>query len=87
AIARTTPVLLGLFSIVTLLAQRFARGGRLPVRQAAWYVKPHATFSDTIALVRQRIWQHPLLFSNSRRKVTIPHRLVLALHEAACYAQ
>ncbi len=87
AIARTTPVLLGLFSIVTLLAQQFARGGRLPVRQAAWYVKPRATFSDTIALVRQRIWQHPLLFSNSRRKVTIPHRLVLALHEAACYAQ
>ena len=45
AIARTTPVLFGLFSIVTLLADRLARGGTLPVRQAAWYRKQRATFS------------------------------------------
>src|SRR5450631_655878 len=56
AIARTTPVLLGLFSIVTLLANRLAQGGTLPVRQAAWYRKQKATFSDAIALVRERIW-------------------------------
>ena len=39
AIARTTPVLLGLFSIVTLLAHRLARRGTLPVQQSAWYAK------------------------------------------------
>ena len=59
AIARTTPVLFGLFSIVTLLADRLARGGTLPVRQAAWYRKPRATFSDAIALERERLWIGP----------------------------
>lgn len=34
AIARTTPVLLGLFSVVTLLAARLVRDGRLAVRTA-----------------------------------------------------
>ena len=49
AIARTTPVLLGLFSIVTLLAHRLARRGTLPVPQTAWYAKQKPTFSDAIA--------------------------------------
>lgn len=52
AIARTTPVLLGLFSVVTLLAARLVRDGRLPVRTAAWYAKPAPTFSDPLAAMR-----------------------------------
>jgi hypothetical protein len=39
AIARTTPALLGLFSLVTLLAHQSRQRGKLPVRQAAWYTK------------------------------------------------
>ena len=35
AIARTTPVLLALFSVVTLLANTLVSHGRLPFRQAA----------------------------------------------------
>jgi hypothetical protein len=58
AIARTTPVLLGLFSLVTLLAHTHAKRGALPVRQAAWYLKPLPTFSDALALVRQNFWKH-----------------------------
>jgi hypothetical protein len=58
AILRTTPALLGLFSLVTLLANAHARKGKIPVRQAAWYCKPLPTFSDALALVRQEIWQH-----------------------------
>jgi hypothetical protein len=58
AIRRTTPALLGLFSLVTLLAHRHVRLGRLPIRQAAWYVKPRPTFSDAIAVVRQHLWHH-----------------------------
>jgi hypothetical protein len=58
AILRTTPALLGLFSLVTLLANTHARKGKIPVRQAAWYCKPLPTFSDALALVRQEIWQH-----------------------------
>jgi len=58
AIARTTPVLLGLFSLVTLFAHKMTTRGKLPVRQAAWYVKPLPTFSDALAIVRQQLWLH-----------------------------
>jgi DDE superfamily endonuclease len=56
AIARTTPVLLGLFSLVTVLALRLCPEGRIPVEGSAWYRKPEATFADCLAVVRQRIW-------------------------------
>ena len=46
AIARTTPTLLGLFSLVTLLAHPSAKRKKLPIRQAAWYSKDTPTFSD-----------------------------------------
>ena len=56
AIQRTTPALLGLFSVVTLLAHQAARRRRLSVRRAAWYAKPRPTFSDALAAVRRQIW-------------------------------
>ena len=46
AIARTTPALFGLFSVVTLLAHRACTGATLPLRQTAWYRKPLPTFAD-----------------------------------------
>lgn len=58
AILRTTPALLALFSLVTLLANTHASNGKIPIRQAAWYSKPLPTFSDALALVRQELWQH-----------------------------
>jgi hypothetical protein len=58
AIARTTPALLGLFSLVTLLANTHARKSKIPIRQDAWYYKPLPTFSDALALVRQEVWHH-----------------------------
>ena len=58
AITRTTPALLGLFSLVTLLANTHTKNGKIPIRQAAWYCKPLPTFSDALALVRQELWQH-----------------------------
>ncbi len=88
AIARTTPVLLGLFSIVTLLAHRLARNGQLPIRQAAWYVNKQPTFSDAIAAVRQQLW-HPANFFTSHSKhnmMKIPHALYSGLCHAVSYA-
>lgn len=61
AIDRTTPVLLALFSIVTLLAERLHRSGRLAPRQAAWYSKQALTFSDAIAAVRRQLWTHEFI--------------------------
>jgi hypothetical protein len=57
AIARTTPVLLGLFSVVTLAALRCHEAGLLAAEQTAWYAKPEPTFSDCLRVVRVRIWQ------------------------------
>lgn len=56
AILRTTPVLFGLFSLVTLFAHHLLQGQHLSVRQAAWYAKALPTFADTLALVRQHLW-------------------------------
>jgi hypothetical protein len=88
AIARTTPALLGLFSLVTLLADRSVTQGTLPVRQAAWYSKPLPTFSDALAVVRHQLWQ-ALTFCTSSSDTDVekvPRRLLNRLAEALCYA-
>jgi DDE superfamily endonuclease len=56
AIARTTPAILALYSLVTLLAKDLLAHQSMLVRQAAWYRKDCATFSDTLALVRRCLW-------------------------------
>ena len=56
AIARTTPILLGLFSWVTLAAHQLQHSEPMPCRTAAWYPKPKPTFSDALALVRRHLW-------------------------------
>lgn len=61
AIARTTPTLLGLFSLVTLLAHPHMN--KQPARRAAWYIKEKPTFSDALALVRRRLWQERFCMS------------------------
>lgn len=57
AIARTTPVLFALFSIVTLLAEKLHQQKKLHLATASWYRKSHPTFSDALASVRQHLWQ------------------------------
>jgi hypothetical protein len=87
AIPRTTPILLGLFSLVTLLAHTHARQNKFPVRQAAWYTKSLPTFSDALAFVRQNFWQHlyfqPSHFQSDVRK--IPVKALECLRNAVCY--
>ena len=56
AIARTTPILLGLFSLVTMLAHKLQPDGNIPLLTTAWYQKTEATFSDCLALVRKHLW-------------------------------
>jgi DDE superfamily endonuclease len=58
AIRRTTPALLGLFSLVTLFAHQRMMSSMGAVRRAAWYLKTHPTFSDALALVRKELWAH-----------------------------
>ena len=79
AIARTTPVLLGLFSWVTLGAHLLGARETIPVRTAAWYEKHWPTFSDAMALVRQHLWPASEHFCMSRQPpdiVKIPRTLL-----------
>jgi hypothetical protein len=88
AIARTTPCLRALFSLVTLWANDLHQQGKLSSRQAAWYRKAQLTFSDTIAAVRQPLWSC-WLFAESPPKqdsTETPHVLLKHLTEALCYA-
>ena len=55
ATERTTPCLLGLYSIVALLAHGLYLAGGLSVRRLAWYAKQQATFSDALAAVRYHL--------------------------------
>lgn len=56
AIARTTPVLMGLFSLVTLWTHKLQQQQKIEAQRSAWYQKQQPTFSDAIALVRQQLW-------------------------------
>lgn len=58
AIERSTPALLGLYSLVALFAQALHPDGKLPVAQAAWYPKEQATFSDVLMEVRRALWHN-----------------------------
>ena len=56
AIARTTPILMGLFSWITLAAHLLQKQRPMIQRTAAWYAKPAPTSVDAIALVRHHLW-------------------------------
>ncbi len=56
AIERSTPCLLGLFSLVALFGTALHPDGKVPVQRTAWYHKPAATFSAVLAEVRRHVW-------------------------------
>ena len=77
AIARTTPCLLALFSIVTLLATRLRARDRRRVATAAWYAKPRPTFADALAAVRRALWREQALVTSARRRHKTNRRFAL----------
>ena len=56
AIERSTPCLLGMFSLVALFGAALHPDGSIPVQRTAWYHKPEATFSDVLGEVRRQLW-------------------------------
>jgi hypothetical protein len=88
AILRTTPALLGLFSIVTLCAHELAKSRKLKPRTAAWYPKAVLTFSDAIAAVRREIWAHQISFMSRPRRdsIEIPRHIWHRMENALAYA-
>lgn len=90
AIRRTTPALLGLFSIVTVFADRQRQGARLTAvgSGAAWYDKRLPTFSDALALVRKDLWAEEVFRGSPSETDTVKVSRVFVerLTEAVCYA-
>ena len=89
AIRRTTPALLGLFSLVTLCADhQMRRAAGVLRRQAAWYQKRHPTFADALGVVRKELWAGATFYGSSAQRDTIkvPRAYVERLTEAVCYA-
>jgi hypothetical protein len=87
AIARTTPCLLGLFSLVVLIAHAL-HPDHLPTRQAAWYPKGEPTFVDALAAVRRHLWaqQNSPTPPAALGSLNSSTALLDVLIEIACYA-
>ena len=88
AILRTTPALLGLFSLVTVQAHAALSNSSLAIRQSAWYDKPAPTFADALAVVRRHLWTHTTFcgLPHAGDLVKIPRALVDHLADLLCYA-
>jgi hypothetical protein len=87
AIRRTTPALLGLFSLVALLAHERMADPSATIRLAAWYRKPRPTFADALALVRRELWRHEGFQTSAcaEEVIKLPRALVERLTDALCY--
>jgi len=88
AIVRTTPALLGLFSLVVLFAHQISSQHSWQLQQSAWYSKSHPTFSDALALVRAHLWAFRL-FQTSDANTTwikVPAEIFDTWFEQLCYA-
>jgi hypothetical protein len=90
AILRTTPALLGLFSLITIWADRLAHtpAGVVTSQTAAWYQKREPTFSDAIAAVRRALWcpSDLCMSRSSTETVQIPATLLQRLTDTLCHA-
>lgn len=87
AIARTTPILLGLFSVVTILAHHLQAHFSLNVRPTIWYSKALPTFTDALALVRRYCWDESFSTSTiSTQMIKVPLPLFERLRDLAVYA-
>ena len=87
AIARTTPALLGLFSLVTLWANEITAQAAIMPRAAVWYAKAEPTFSDALAAVRFRLWSETTfsLSALGGESAKLPGAVFNRLIQAACF--
>jgi hypothetical protein len=86
AIGRTTPCLLGLFSLVVLLTHRLQPDGKVPTLTAAWYAKPEATFSDCLILVRRHLWRSLNYVNSAPRAESVSFPAPAWEHWLSCLA-
>jgi hypothetical protein len=87
AIERTTPCLFGVFSLVVIMAKMLYPQS-LPIRQAEWYEKDEAAFSDVLAAVRRHLWEgaNNSYSSKGDEMILIPRSALFSLLDVACYS-
>jgi hypothetical protein len=87
AIARTTPVLLGLYSLISLWACDLLTSSSL-LYAAVWYRKTSLTFTDAIGAVRLKIWLGDINQRSppNREPHYIPTPRVIRMAQALCFA-
>jgi DDE superfamily endonuclease len=87
AIERSTPCLLGMFSLVALVGQALHPDGKMPVQRTAWYQKTEATFSDVLAEVRRQLWGNFTYHTSPQDPdvCLVPRSHVDRLAYAVCY--
>ena len=88
AIRRTTPALLGLFSVTTLFADRQMRQAVGIFRRTARYHKRYPTFADALALVRKALRAQKTFYGSPAQSdtVKVPRAYLERLTDALCYA-
>jgi hypothetical protein len=88
AIRRITPALLGLFSVITLIAHHQMAQAAAIFRRAARYHKAHPTFADALALVRKHLWEGATFYGlpAETETVKVPKAYMERLTDALCYA-
>ncbi|MBD2365453.1 transposase [Anabaena minutissima FACHB-250] len=87
SIARTTPTLLGLFSLVVILADHLQANFSWTIKQTIWYSKALPTFSDALALVRRFLWASTFSTSSeTTQMIKVPRLLFERLRDIAVYA-
>ncbi|MEJ1934354.1 hypothetical protein WDZ92_29510 [Nostoc sp. NIES-2111] len=87
SIARTTPTLLGLFSLVVILADHLQTNFSWTIQQTIWYSKVLPTFSDALALVRRFLWASTFSTSSqTTQMIKVPRLLFERLRDIAVYA-
>ena len=88
AIARSTPILMALYSILTLIVHQLFLLDKISIRTTAWYQKKGAIcFSDAIAAVREEIWKHHIFQTSTdiSQICTIDKKLLHLLIQTLAY--
>ena len=88
AIARATPALLSLYSIIPLTAHLRIAKGTTGVRSTAWYGKTRPPCAEAIAWVRRLLWEHihVSLSPQETEMIQLPRALLERFTGALCYA-
>lgn len=78
AIERTTPILMGLYSLICLMAKKLNEIKKIDIENTAWYQKKVATFADLLKAVRKQFWRDNLFFG--KQFLVLPGKMISSIY-------